>query len=384
MKITDRYDRLMLNKANCKNGYDRLRYVFCATSRLTGQEATFFIELEFLNPLLSKTEVVLGFDSKFDVSPKEIQTALANTNIAIDSHIYPNPSYICVKAGILKAGGFQVANYYTFSQYSRDKKSRNLKVGECIFGTGSLKGRVCVKDADSFEKAAFLCKNGTFEWSLQFNRILGVSKVAFDKVSAWIPTGGKAFFSGEISCDNDVYAVSPASSFGYVEHDWGLSMNAPWFHISACKLTSIISGKLLERSYFAIQGEQHKALSLFCMIGDINLHCMAGAKFHITWDCLEAPDEVENPRLHWSTSFCNSNYILDVDIFCKESDMTMRDYEQPCGQRTLLRLLSGGNGTGEIRLYRRFGKNMELIEHANIENCLCEYGNNEANSAVKQ
>ena len=65
---------------------------------------------------------------------------------------------------------------------------------------------------------------------------------------------------------------------------------------------------------------------------------------------------------------------MDVDVFCLAKLMYVRSLELPEGERKVLKQLMGGNGTGEIRLYKRIKKNLELIEHAEIQTCLCEFG----------
>ena len=40
----------------------------------------------------------------------------------------------------------------------------------------------------------------------------------------------------------------------------------------------------------------------------------------------------------------------------------------------VLKLLVGGSGTGEIKLYRRIGKSLEIIEDAHVAFALCEFG----------
>ena len=56
--------------------------------------------------------------------------------------------------------------------------------------------------------------------------------------------------------------------------------------------------------------------------------------------------------------------------------MFVRDYEMPEGRRKLLKIL-GGTGNGEIRIYKKIGKNLELLEHANVYDSICEFGQTE-------
>ena len=55
--------------------------------------------------------------------------------------------------------------------------------------------------------------------------------------------------------------------------------------------------------------------------------------------------------------------------------MLVRDYELPYGNHKVQKILSGSEGNGELRIYKKIKKNLELIHHAKIENCVCEYGN---------
>ena len=54
--------------------------------------------------------------------------------------------------------------------------------------------------------------------------------------------------------------------------------------------------------------------------------------------------------------------------------MFVRDYEVPQGKRMLMKVLGGGTGNGEVRIFRKVGKNLELLEHANLYDTICELG----------
>ena len=59
---------------------------------------------------------------------------------------------------------------------------------------------------------------------------------------------------------------------------------------------------------------------------------------------------------------------------CPAKELCVRNIELPEGGRKMMKQLTGGTGTGEIRLYHHVGKNLELIEDAHIANALCEFG----------
>lgn len=67
-------------------------------------------------------------------------------------------------------------------------------------------------------------------------------------------------------------------------------------------------------------------------------------------------------------------FVVDVDVFCPARQLFVRSWEMPEGMRKTLKILTGGTGSGEIRLYKRHGKNLELLEHCRIANVLCEFG----------
>ena len=65
-----------------------------------------------------------------------------------------------------------------------------------------------------------------------------------------------------------------------------------------------------------------------------------------------------------------------MDVFCPASEMLVKDYWLSDG--SLLKVLCGGSGSGEIRLYKQVKKSLELIQHAKILGASCEYGQKDA------
>ena len=59
-----------------------------------------------------------------------------------------------------------------------------------------------------------------------------------------------------------------------------------------------------------------------------------------------------------------------TDITCEKKDMLLVNYEAPNGKKLHNRLWNGGNGKGEISLYRD-GK---LVDQALVGHVGCEYG----------
>ena len=78
--------------------------------------------------------------------------------------------------------------------------------------------------------------------------------------------------------------------------------------------------------------------------------------------------------LHWSFSLNDKQTIVDIDIFCRLTELNNRIIEKPEGNRNIISLLEGGTGFGEIKLYKKNKKAIEQIEHAKLTKVICEFG----------
>ena len=65
---------------------------------------------------------------------------------------------------------------------------------------------------------------------------------------------------------------------------------------------------------------------------------------------------------------------METEIRCKKDDMIFVNYEDPDGVKRFDRLWNGGNGYGNVKLYKKRGKNLELIDDIKCGHVGCEYG----------
>ena len=156
-------------------------------------------------------------------------------------------------------------------------------------------------------------------------------------------------------------------------------MNSPYFHISSSKLMSIISGRQMQNSCFALEGEfDGKLCAMINLEGE--KYTVQNRKIFkkdvIIHDCSQLVDSVEGEKVHWAVSIHKGKFVIDIDLYCKGGEMFVRDYEMPQGKRCLLKVLAG-TGNGEIRVYKKVRKNLELLEHANVSDAICEFGRSE-------
>ncbi|MBO4403871.1 MAG: hypothetical protein J5780_00890 [Treponema sp.] len=378
--------RFMLKGSLKKGGFDRWRLVTCANSCSTGEERTFFIEYYFVNPFLSPDECILGFKSRIGSSAADLQYALAGTEAAksLKGESLVQPSFVMVKAGVLGPdGGRHMNRYVPFSSVHFGKN-------ECIFSLGPMEnpftvlsddytfGKIQVSKADLMEHPEYLCDAGNIEWDLRFD---SKSLFAADYKSrdvSWNCLGPLTYFTGTIILDGEKFAVNPRTSFGYYDKIFGREFVNPFFHLHSSNFTSIISGNKLTGSCFAVQGEFNGTLSVLTELDGKKLvfNAFDSKKYELTFDCSKMPGPSEDGiKLHWTVSVHDKKYVLDIDVFASADSVFVRDYETPDGARKLMKVLGGANGTGELRLYKKIKKNLELIEHVKVENSVCEYGN---------
>lgn len=362
-----------------KNGLDLWRYVFTATEKGTGVEKMFFIELELLNPFLSSSSVVLGFDSRVQVSQEQLQNVLAGTISArqMQSENLVVPSYVSVKAGILGKGAKQLCFYLPISDVKFSTKNFEFEVGKCIFTDNKLSGLISQNTSDIQEHPGFLSSTGMISWDLRYENRENFTVGYNSKKENWVPLGASTVFAGVISLDGREYSVLPKNSFGFFDKFYGQSLPQDLFHLSSSHLTSIISGKFLENASFSVHGVFKNRLSILLKLNDTEIDFCANNSKHsysVIYDCSTVSDSEKGEKLHWSISAFNKKFVIDIDVYAIANDLFVRSIELPEGMRKVIKSVSGTSSSGEIRIYKKNKKNLELIEHAHVANCFCEYG----------
>lgn len=368
-----------LNGSLKKNGINVWKYVFTAVEKGTGNEKMFFVELTMLNPYLSPSETVLGFQPRNNVSPEQLQNVLAGTESArtISTENLVIPSYASVKAGFLGAGAKQISCYAPIRDLKSSSHGFELEIEKCFFSEDRLTGILSQNASEVREHPEYFSDAGMISWDLRFDIKHDFAEGYKTKNCVWAPVGNKTVFAGNISIDGREYSVLPKSSFGYIDRNFGSTLPYPWFHLSCSHLTSVITGKLLEDSSFSIHGSYKNRLSIVSKLENNTIVFSASSSkrsYSMIWDCSNVQETDENEKLHWSVSAHNKKYVMDVDVFAVAKDLFVRTIELPEGMRKTLQLVTGCSVSGEIRLYKKIKKNLELIEHAHIANALCEFG----------
>ena len=78
--------------------------------------------------------------------------------------------------------------------------------------------------------------------------------------------------------------------------------------------------------------------------------------------------------VYWHVRQENRDSVMDTKIVCKKKDMLLVNYESPDGRKRHKRLFNGGNGKGNIKLYKKTENGLELIDDIRVGHVGCEYG----------
>lgn len=383
-KKINKNERYMLKGRRRKEGFEHWRLVTSATNTQTGVERVFFIEFFVVNPLLSPDNAVLGFKSRVQISEEDLHLALAGTSSAMDleSETLVQPSFVMVKGGIFKENGKQINAYFPSSNIQPDNQELLFKVGTdesnfCSLTTSSSYGSVKVSKEDLEDKPELKCQVGQMSWNLRY--VKNISFPGFkNKGLLWSVPGAKTIFEGKIFFDDEEYEVNPSTSCGYFETCWGKDLFENYYHLSSSKLTSLNTGKVLEDSCIVVQGLCDEMVAVYVAIDGKKYTFTIGKakRSELTFDFSEIPDEEEGiTKFHWSVSISDKKYIIDIDGYCTDKSMFLRDYESPEGKRKVLRIAGSGTGSGEVKIYKKVKKSLEQLEFIKMENLLCEFGN---------
>lgn len=360
-------DHFMLKGPLAKKGYDWWWHSLTAYNRKTGEERPFFIEFFVCNPALAEDEPTLGQLPENQKKGKR-------------------PSYCMIKVGAWGKDAKQVHNFYSMKDFHCPDNKLDIKVGECTLTETHTKGFCKVTEQEARDHPEYMCDAGDFKWDLEidkqitFNVGYGANKF-FRKLNAfemfWHAEGIKTLFKGTIECDGEIYDVIPEKSYGYSDKNWGGDFTSPWLWISSCNITSLITGKKLQNSAFEAGGGKPKAFGITIprklLIGFYYEGKMYEYNFARFWNNVSIDfDFIEGEKEHtWFVNASNWNSRMELVLHCKRDEMLFVNYEAPNGKKLHNRLWNGGNGYGEIKLFK---KNGDLIDHVKIENTGCEFG----------
>ena len=364
-------DACMLHGPLRRLGYDWWWHSLTARDAQTGEEKPFFFEFYVCNPALAEDTPVLG----------QLPENRANGK---------KPSYLMVKAGCWGEGKCQLHRFFAWKDVQMHADAPyEITAADCHASETALSGSISISWEEAQAHPEWMCDAGQLSWNLTidkqiaFNVGYGASKPLRDAEAFamyWHAEGMKSAYSGEIVFNGRTYVVTPETSYGYADKNWGRDFTSPWVWLSSNCLKSRLTGKVLSNSVFDIGGGRPKVyfvpldrrlLGVFWYEGrefDFNF-----SKLHLhvktTFSFDEAGDTV-----HWHVRQENTHAVMETEISCNKKDMLLINYEAPDGSKKHNRLWNGGNGWGTVRLYEKQGEKTVLIDEIECTHVGCEYG----------
>lgn len=361
-----------------KSGINFWRFFFPGINQENKEECFFCLEFEVLNPNISENEMLFSLSQK-KILPEDLQSALLGNSSILNEQTNTKSSYCSVR--LLKLGNKskQLCQFMSFREVDFDFKNMEFKIGNKLFTDKSLSGFISIANEDEIKNKEIFCQQGYATWNLEYKIKESELKGYHNDSYRWFPIGVKTDFVGKVNFDGEDFLVDTRTALGHIDRFYGNAYPTELIHIYCSNLISMISGKKLENSAFCIQGIFENRISLIGNLENIDISFFANKSqraYNCVFDCVEVPG-IENHSermLHWSFSLNDKQTIVDIDIFCRLTELNNRIIEKPEGNRNIISLLEGGTGFGEIKLYKKNKKAIEQIEHAKLTKVICEFG----------
>ncbi|MGE5422122.1 MAG: tocopherol cyclase family protein [Ignavibacteriales bacterium] len=174
--------------------------------------------------------------------------------------------------------------------------------------------------------------------------------------------------------------VKPDTCYGYADKNWGGDFTSPWVWLSSNNLTSKRTGQKLKNSVFNIGGGRPKVLGVALDRKLLSDFWYEGKSYEFNFSKFwtvartEFKGEETDSEILWHVRQETLSAVMETEIRCFKKDMLNINYEAPNGKKLHNRLWNGGNGTGIIKLYKKAGGKLELIDEVEARNVGCEYG----------
>ncbi len=377
-------NNFMLKGALASEGYDWWWHSFTGHNKKTGEEKAFFIEFFTINPELGGDEPVFGQLPENKAAGKK-------------------PSYMMVKAGCWGEGAKQLHRFFGWNQVNiKEDAPFLISADNCFCSETRTLGMVEVTEEDAANHPEWMCQSGKMIWDLNiekniaFNVGYGASWAsreleAFEMF--WHAEGMKTFFNGSVILDGEEYVVDKDSCYGYADKNWGKDFTSPWVWLASSHLKSKLTGKWLENTAFDIGGGRPKIRT-----GKTFENVILGAvwyegepyefNFSKFWTLTKTDFacNTDGDEVVWNITQETPLAKIEGHFTCQKKDMLLINYEAPNGEKRHNNLWNGGNGVGELKLYKKILKtkdnedgsmakfDWELVDDMEAYNIGCEFG----------
>jgi len=366
-------DECMLRGPLRKQGYDWWWHSLTARNAETGEEKPFYIEYFVCNPDLAEDTPTLG-------------------QLPANKAAGKKPSYLMVNVGTWgREKKKQLHRFFAWKDVALHYDAPfTVEAADCFCSEYEMRGSVDLSEEEVAAHPEYMCDAGSMSWNLTIDKNItynvgyGASWL-FRRINSfemyWHAEGIKTYYKGEIILDGVKYIVTPDTCYGYADKNWGTDFTTPWVWLSSNNLVSKISGKKLMNSAFEIGGGRPKVFGVALDRKLLGGFFYEGKCFEFNfskfWTLSRTKFEAEetDDEILWYVRQETATSIMETNIRCFKDDMLLINYEAPNGTKRHQRLWNGGNGTGNVKLYKKCpGKAPKLVDDIDAVNIGCEYG----------
>lgn len=361
----------MLKGRLARRGYDWWWHSLVGVSRVSGQKRPFFIEYYVVNPALGGNSPI----------PGQLEE---NKRKGI------KPSYAMLKAGSWdENSALQIHNFYGIKDFSASARKMDVRIGAHTATETHLKGRVSMSEKDAAAHPEFMSDAGEMSWDLEAQKVLsydvGIGTTrpmlalnAFQMF--WHVQGMKTLYKGTIVFNGEEFEVTPETSCGYQDKNWGTDYTRVWVWLNCNDFKSVSTGKKLPMTSLDVGGTQPVLFGINLPRRMLVAFYLEGRLYEFNFSkvwlipkqCFDC--KVTDDKGIWDITAWNTKAKIEISFTCPRSHMMLFNYENPDGEKNHTQLWNGHHASGTVKLYRKSGKGYELIDTFDGRMGGCEFG----------
>lgn len=196
----------------------------------------------------------------------------------------------------------------------------------------------------------------------------------------WHVQGMHAKYSGTVTFDGVTYQVSPETSYGYQDKNFGWDFTNPWYWISCNNFKGSSDSSLV------VGGGQPVILGLPQGKKVLVAFSHKDEAFY-KWNFADVPfgsgpdyikQEIDvgsaGDQIQWNISSEDPSYKIVINMTCPKSQMLLVRYENPDGYFNHKRLWNGAHLTGTVQLFSKVAADGKKGEWSLMDTLTCERG----------
>lgn len=345
-----------------KTGFNLWRFFFEGVNQRTGECRSFFIEYYLINPNYQK-----------------------NGNISLGNNGNNIPSYMMVKVGFWGKYPRQINNFFSINCLTINKKDFLISTDNFSFSEKMIMGNLLLSLEEMKNKPEFLSDFGSARWEIEISRNLEslvnttssslLSRLFYKLQLHWSMQGKELSYKGNIVVNGEKFDINTK---GYADKLWGTDYANPCLYLYTNQLTNLVNGEIIPNSSLVL-GSYKQKKNKKSIIADLDINgrnyifdfSAFWKKNKSNYSCNE-----ENGLLHIIISTENKNELMDLNIYCQKKNLLFVKRENVKGLLSHKKLGLCSSAYGNLKLFKKDKKSLELLEEISLEKCILEYGEN--------